>query len=331
VRFLVPWIGGWIAIGVAVLALLKWRVRRRYAATTMVRVLGASRYRASIVRRAPFLLLAATLALTALALMQPVIPYSQADVQSRGLDIAVVLDLSSSMQEEMGSAQLAANRSAASGVRPGRTRLDAVKQAIRTFVSGRRDDRIGLIVFSDNAYVVSPLTFDHDYLLHYIDMVDDQLLRGEGQTAIGDGLALADYLLFRQATKDSTGHQVVVLFTDGENNRGREPVEVLEEARQAQIRVHMVGVDLEQEVREKPTVQALIRTIERNGGRYFNATSERALADASRTIDAIEKGHLVNRVYVRDVPVYQWFAVPALVMLCAAMGLKAVPYFVDQT
>ena len=78
-------------------------------------------------------------------------------------------------------------------------------------------------------------------------------------------------------------------------------------------------------------MQALIQTIERNGGRYFNANSERGLQDASRTIDAIEKGLLVSRVYVRDVPVYQWFAIPALVTLCAALALRSLPWFVDQT
>jgi Ca-activated chloride channel family protein len=230
----------------------------------------------------------------------------------------------------MGAGQLPAALTT-STLRPGHTRLDAVKVALKSFVSRRRDDRIGLVVFSDNAYVVCPLTFDHQYLQHYIDMVDDRILEGEGQTAIGDGLALANYVLYKQATADSHGHQVVVLFTDGETNRGRDPLDVLEESRQADIRVHVVGVDLEKEVKEKPAVQALMNTIVQNGGRYFNADSERELGTASRTIDQIEKGLLVSRVYVRDVPVYEWFAIPALVALCIVMGLRAVPYFVDQT
>jgi Ca-activated chloride channel family protein len=231
------------------------------------------------------------------------------------------------MQEEMGSGQ--------NPTRPmvptGRTRMDAVKDAVRTFVRTRRDDRIGLVVFSDNAYVISPLTFDHEYLLHYIDFVDDKLLQGEGQTAIGDGLALSNYVLSRQATPSSRGHQVVVLFTDGESNRGREPVEVLKESRDAGIRVHVIGVDLETDVKEKPGVQMLMAAVEDAGGRYFSADSERDLLAASRTIDSMEKGLLVSRVYVRDVPVYQWFAIPALVTLVLALGLRSIPYFVDQT
>ncbi len=111
--------------------------------------------------------------------MDPVLPFAETEVRSHGLDIVIALDLSSSMEEQMEAP-------------PSKTRLEATKDAIKTFVGRRVDDRIGLVVFSDNAYVVSPLTFDHHYLLRYIDMVDNQILRGEGMTAIGEGLALSD-------------------------------------------------------------------------------------------------------------------------------------------
>jgi hypothetical protein len=138
-------------------------------------------------------------------------------------------------------------------------------------------------------------------------------------------------VLTRQATPGSRGHQVVVLFTDGESNRGREPTDVLEEARSAGIRVHVIGVDLEKDVKGRPGVQLLMAAVRAAGGRYFGADSERDLVAASRTIDAMEKGLLVSHVYVRDVPVTQWFTVPALVTLALALGLGSVPYFVNQT
>jgi Ca-activated chloride channel homolog len=325
-RFLHPEYGWWLLAAFAAVALLKWRVRWRAAAFTAL-LPTVKAFRASVFRRAPFAVLALAAAFTGLALMQPVIPYSQTDLSSRGLDIVLVMDLSSSMQEEMGSGQ----GKVTTTVTTGRTRMDAVKEAVRTFIRMRRDDRIGLVVFSDNPYVISPLTFDHEYLLHYIDFIDDKILQGEGQTAIGDGLALSNYMLARQATANSRGHQVIVLLTDGESNRGREPVDVLAESKAAGIRVHVIGVDLESDVKEKPAVQMLMAAVEQNGGKYFNADSERELAAASRTIDAIEKGLLVSRVYVRDVPVYQWFAIPALVALVAALSLRSIPYFVDQT
>jgi Ca-activated chloride channel family protein len=326
-RFLYPEAGVWLAGAFAIVALLRWCVRWRFAAFTALVPLERFRHRASPLRRLPFAALAVAAGCASLALMQPVIPYAQADLQSRGLDVVLLIDLSSSMQEDMGSGQTP-NRPM---IPTGRTRMDAVKDAVRTFVRTRRDDRIGLVVFSDNAYVISPLTFDHEYLLHYVDFIDDKILQGEGQTAIGDGLALANYVLSRQAMKDSRGHQVIVLFTDGENNRGREPVDVLGESKAAGIRVHMIGVDLERDVKEKPAVQMLMAAIADAGGKYFSADSEKDLQAASRTIDQIEKGLLVSHVYVRDVPVYEWFAVPALVALAVALGLRAVPYFIDQT
>jgi Ca-activated chloride channel family protein len=326
-RFLFPELGWWVLAAFTIVALLKWRLRWRFAAFTAMLPRQRFPYRASLVRRLPVAILAIAALFTGLAIMQPVIPYSQADLQSKGLDIILLLDLSSSMQEEMGSGQ---NRTTTT-VSTGRTRMDAVKDAVKTFIKTRRDDRIGLVVFSDNPYVISPLTFDHEYLLHYIDFVDDKILQGEGQTAIGDGLALSNYVLARQATANSAGHQVVVLFTDGESNRGREPVDVLAESAKANIRVHVIGVDLEADVKEKPAVQMLMHAVEQNGGKYFNADSERDLIAASRTIDSIEKGLLVSRVYVRDVPVYQWFAIPAIVALAAAVSLRSIPYFIDQT
>src|SRR5207253_10360324 len=196
------------------------------------------------------------------------------------------------------------------------------KDAIRSFIRSRRDDRVALVVFSDNAYVISPLTFDHDYVVRYVDMIDDQLLRGEGMTAIGDGLALSNYLLAKQSGADRR-NQVVILFTDGENNKGRDPLEVLRESNAANIRVHVVGVDLEEEVRNKPQVQRLFQSVSRYGGRYFNASTTRDLELASRTLDRVEKGVLVSRPFVRDAPVYEWFAIPALLSLAVAMVLRA--------
>lgn len=335
----------------AALGVIRWRVRRTFVASTTVRWLAAPRYRASWLRRLPLAVLVTAIGLLACALAEPVLPYSQAEITSRGLDIVIALDLSSSMLEELGGVG-----------QPGtsaKTRLAATKDAIRSFVTSRRDDRIALVVFSDHAYVISPLTFDHEYVVRYVDLIDDQLLRGEGMTAIGDGLALSNYLLASASARDTVErglrpdlaearqnsargggkqsggadrrNQVVILFTDGENNRGRDPLEALKESNAANIRVHMVGVDLEEEVRNKPQVQRLFQSVGRSGGRYFNARTARDLQIASRTLDQTEKGVLVSRPFVRDAPVYDWFAVPALVCLALALALRAVPFFIDQT
>jgi Ca-activated chloride channel family protein len=346
-RFLHPEFAWALAAAVAAVLVLRWRVRRRFVASTVVRWLAAPQYRASPFRRLPIVVLAAGLVLLGVALMQPVLPYSQAEITSRGLDIVIALDLSSSMLEEMGRVRpprtlqnlTFSTRDSAAPVKSMKTRLDATKDAIKSFVASRRDDRVALVVFSDNAYVISPLTFDHEYVIRYVDLIDDQLLRGEGMTAIGDGLALSNYLLASASAHDTGDraprrdrpNQVVILFTDGENNKGRDPLEVIRESNAANIRVHMVGVDLEEEVRNKPQVQRLFQSVRRYGGRYFNANTASDLEAASRTIDQIEKGVLVSKPFVRDAPVYQWFALPALLCLTAGIILRAIPYFVDYT
>ena len=357
-RFLHPEYGWWILAAFAIGVLLRWRLRRRFVASTTVRWLAAPVYRASIVRRVPLALIATALILVGGALMQPVLPYARTEISSRGLDIVIALDVSTRMLEQMGRIRPPRTlqnltftaRDSAAATKMTATRLDATKDAIKSFVAARRDDRIALIVFSDNAYVVSPLTFDHEYVRRYVDLIDDQLLRGEGMTAVGDGLALANHLLASTAARDASargrgrslaearqnatrggGNQVVILFTDGETNKGRDPLEVIGESNAAHIRVHMVGVDLEEEVRKRPQVQRLFQSVRRYGGRYFNASTTGDLEQASRTIDQIEKGVLVTRPFVRDAPVYQWFAVPGLICLALGMAVRAIPFFIDYT
>ncbi|MBI1875862.1 MAG: VWA domain-containing protein [Acidobacteria bacterium] len=338
-RFLRPELAWWLLAALAAVGVVRWRGRRRFAASTTVRWLAATVYRASILRRLPAGILVVGLILIGGALMDPVLPYTQSEIRSRGVDMVIALDLSSSMLEEMSRPKpprsfqnlTFSSRDATRGRVAGTNRLTATKDAIKTLVMSRRDDRVALVVFSDNAYVISPLTFDRDYVVRYIELVDDQLLRGEGMTSIGEGLALANHLLARQSEGRERRNQVVVLFTDGENNHGRDPMEVLGESNAANIRVHMVGVDLEEEIRNKPQVQRLFQSVRRYGGRYFNASTPRDLEAASRTIDAIEKGVLISRSYLSDAPVYQWFALPALLCVTIAVGLRAIPFFIDQT
>jgi Ca-activated chloride channel homolog len=336
-RFLRPDYGWWLLGAMAVLLVIRWRGRRRYAASTTVGWIdGGSR--ASPLRRFPSVALAAALALAGLGFMEPVLPFAESEMKSHGLDMVMVLDLSSSMLEPIGIQALQqpmvsiVEGSTAKTIRPTRkTRLDATKDAIKSFVARRHDDRIGLVVFSTNAYVVSPLSLDYEYLVRYVDMVDDQILRGEGMTALGEGLAVANDLLVRQTVAGDSRGRAVVLFTDGENNRGRDPVEVLRQSDAAGIRVHIVGVDIEAKVRKKPEVERLVAAVRGYGGRYFDATTIADLNAASHAIDGIEKGPLTSKVYVRDVPVFQWFVIPAIACLALTLALGTIPHFTDLT
>lgn len=314
-----------------------WR-RRQYVAFAAVSLLERKQFGASAARRLPIVVWFLAIICIAAALAEPVLPETDAELHSLGLDIVLVLDLSSSMQETMG---LSAPRptmqrmtftqsDSAQKRRPMPTRLDVTKAALSDFVKRRNGDRLGLVVFSDHAYVVSPPTFDYEYLQHYIGMVDDQILRGEGMTAIGDGIGLANYLLSRQQRVQ--GHrQVVVVFTDGEHNFGRDPIEALAESNDADIRVHVVGVDIEEDVRQKPAVRNLVDTVRKYGGRYYDASTAGQLFAINATLDTLEKSELVSKVQVRNEPVFYWFALPAIGLVILGLAIRMIPYFTDVT
>jgi Ca-activated chloride channel homolog len=316
------------ALPLTLAAILAWRAafrRRAYATFPLLKILPRQA-RASRLRQAPLVVAAAAVPFIALALSDPVLPSAEAALKSRGLDIVLVLDLSSSMEEVMGLG--GPGRGPGSS---GPTRMQITRAALLDFIAMRPNDRIGLVVFSDNAYVVSPLTFDHEYLRQYVSMADNRLLRNEGMTAIGDGIALANTLLVRQSTANVSGTRVIVVFTDGEHNYGLDPVTALDAAHADGARVHIIGVDLPEKIRVKPDVQRLVRAVREYGGRYADAATAVELRGASRSIDALEKGWLVQTRTVRNQPVDQYFALAAVVLLMLAMLLRAWPYFIEVT
>ena len=311
-----------IAILVAVVATRRL-TRRRAVAVTATTLLTDPTYRASVWRRLPIGLAAGALGLALCGLLQPVLAIVQRDVRLLGLDIVVVIDLSLSMTQPIGVRNGRADRSSGPRV----PRIEAVKQALRTFIQRRPDDRVGVVVFSDNSYVVSPLTFDHEHLLGYFGVIDPQALVGEGQTAMGDGMDTGMQLLRRQSTSERR-NKVMLVFSDGASNMGRDPVQAIEEATQAGTRVHLVGVDLEDASEPSAQVDALVDAIESRGGRYFAAESPADLDAAARSLDELEQGEIRARTYVRNEPLVQWFALPALAVLLLAVGLRAVPIFI---
>ena len=300
-----------------------WR-RRRYVALPTAGLLPAQGYGPSIVRRLPLLFGLAGIAAISVALADPVVPHSTASLQSLGIDIVLVMDLSSSMNTEMGGS----GPSSPDGPkRP--TRLDVTKAALRTFVNSRHGDRMGMVVFSNYAYVVSPLTLDKESLLRYLDIVDNQILRNEAMTAIGDGIDMGTFVLNKQSGRERT--KVILVFTDGERNYGRDPLESLAEAEAANIRVHLVGVDLDEQIKERPTVQALISAVRGYGGRYYEADTTRELRQASAQLDALEKSLVISETHVANEPVYHWFALAAVALIGAALLINAIPFFNEMT
>jgi hypothetical protein len=158
-------------------------------------------------------------------------------------------------------------------------------------------------------------------------VIDPKTLVGEGMTAIGDGIATGTFLLDRQSAA-GVRNKVLIVFTDGASNLGMNPVQALQESTADGVRVHVVGVDLQEEQKRHPEVGQFIDAVRQNGGQYYAANSPAELDAASRALDRVERGSLTTKAYVRNQPIVQWFALPALALLLLATILRAVPIFI---
>lgn len=234
------------------------------------------RRRAWRARLRPALIVVRALALLLLiaALARPQVVHAS-EIVSDGIDIAIVLDVSGSMD------------SAGFG-RAGVSKLEAVKRVVHDFVGGLKNDRAGLVIFGSDALLLSPLTLDHKAVQELtIPLVSGRLVGGA--TAIGTGLATGLNVL-RESTAKS---KVVILLTDGENNAGEiTPTDASKAARLLGVRVYTIGAVLASERQRGsiPVDEALMRDIaETNGGRYFIASDETALRQIYDEIALLER------------------------------------------
>jgi Ca-activated chloride channel family protein len=231
-------------------------------------------------------------------------------VTTHGVDIVVALDVSHSMKAEDF---------------PG-NRLEEARRTVKRFVDGRSSDRIGLVLFAGLAVTRCPLTLDHAMLRQFLDQVDFAPPDQDG-TAIGMGLATAANRLRRSDAKS----RVVILLTDGRNNKGQiGPEAAAEAARALGIRVYTVGVGTEGEAPvpvdtplgrrvllqrvdiDEPLLQEIARITD---GRYFRATDAGALAEVFSTIDTLERTAIESRVRVLHTELFDRALWPALALL----------------
>ncbi len=271
-------------------------------------------------RHAAFVLQIGVLALLIVCLARPQSSDSWQNQTVEGIDIMIALDMSSSML--------------ARDFQP--DRLGAAKSVAIEFVSGRRFDRIGLVVFSAESFTQCPLTTDRAVLINLFQNLQPGLL--EDGTAIGLGLANAVSRL-----KDSKAKsKVVILLTDGENNRGEiAPITAAEIAKTFGIRVYTIGVgtigtapypiqtpfgvqirDVEVKIDEK-TLQE-IATI--TDGRYFRATDNKTLIAIYKEIDRLERTKIENKEFSKKNEEYRKYAIGALFLALFAMILQFVVF-----
>ncbi len=244
-------------------------------------------------------------------------------VSSDGIDIALAVDISSSMLAEDFQPQ---------------NRIEVAKEKVKGFVLGRKSDRVGLVAFSGEALTQVPLTTDYPVVLAAIDNLQvGQLLDG---TAIGTAIATAAVRL-RTAPGRS---RVIVLLTDGENNRGDiDPRTAAQAAAAFGIRIYAIGVGsegmasvpvgrglfgLRYENRPVKIDEALLTEIaSTTGGRYFRARDGEALQRIYEQIDALERSVVESRSYIRYSEQFRWplgFGMLALLLELLLLAKRSV-------
>jgi Ca-activated chloride channel homolog len=218
------WQYPWLLLALCVVPLVFWRntlgqdrrmPRVRLGSTLALRA-GPSGYRAWL-RDVPGAIRSVALGLMIVALGRPVDTLRPETTDEEGIDIVVVLDLSGSMQAVLDNIPEDLKRFVppqTRGVRP--TRLDAAKAVIRDFISRRKTDRIGVVVFGASAYVLSPPTLDYPLVDHLVSRMELNLIDASA-TAIGDAVGTAVARLRRSHAKS----KAIILLTDGDNKGGK--------------------------------------------------------------------------------------------------------------
>jgi Ca-activated chloride channel family protein len=218
------WEAKWLLVGLAVVPVVFWRatfgedrrVPRLRLGTLAPLKSGPVGWRVWL-RDLPGALRSVALGLLVLALARPVDTLRPQSNEEEGIDMVLVLDLSGSMQAVMENLPHDLRRYVT--MQPGQvvlTRLDAAKAVIRDFIARRQSDRIGVVVFGSEAYVLSPPTLDYHLLDTLVSRMRLKLIDGSA-TAIGDAVGAAVARL-RRSTASS---KAVVLLTDGDNNAGK--------------------------------------------------------------------------------------------------------------
>jgi len=236
----------------------------------------------------------ASLALLIFAMAGPGRGITYTSIKNEGIDIMLALDLSSSMAGE--------------DFQPD-NRLEVARRVLNDFISKRRNDRIGLVVFATDAFFQCPLTVDYDVIKEIVADLEYKTKRGESSTAIGDAIALAASRMAESRTKS----RIILLITDGVNNSGDVDPEVAAKAcAAAGIKVYTVGIGKEgpvpysgsfgglgpkQYINNQFDGTVLQKIAEMTGGRYYRAQSSGLFWENMSDIDSLEKSEIETGTY----------------------------------
>jgi Ca-activated chloride channel family protein len=268
-----------------------------------------------------------------IALARPQFGTATSRTRASGIDIMILLDVSLSMLSEDYS--IGTQRA---------SRLEVVKQVTEKFINGRPDDRIGVVIFSGRAYLVSPLTLDHAWLIDNLARLNirrtgDQTAIGsslvEDGTAIGSALATAANRLRDKRSKS----RVIVLLTDGDNNAGKiPPLTAAEAAAAIGIKIYTIGAGTNGLVpfphsdgfgntyysqEYMPFKEDTCKEIARIGhGIFFRAADTKTMTEIFNQIDRLEKTDVQVQKYQTYQDVFSWVLGAGLCFLGATFVLR---------
>ena len=267
-------------------------------------------------RHVPFVLRMAAIAVLIVILARPQSTNSWQNSTTEGIDIVLAMDISTSML--------------AQDLKP--NRLEAAKDVAASFINGRQNDNIGLVVFAAESFTQCPLTTDHGVLLNLFKDIQTGIL--DDGTAIGLGLANAVSRI-----KDSQAKsKVIILLTDGVNNQGEiAPVTAAEIAKTFGIRVYTIGVgtmgkapypfqtafgvqyqNIVVEI-DEPTLKQIAAT---TGGQYFRATDNASLKEIYSEIDQMEKTKISVQQYSKKQEEYKNWAILLFALLLVEIVIR---------
>jgi Ca-activated chloride channel family protein len=266
----------------------------------------------------PFILRCITVSLIIVALARPQTRLSWQDMSTEGIDIMLAMDLSPSML--------------ARDFKP--NRLESAKNVVMEFIDGRPSDRIGLVVFSGEAFTQCPLTIDHSVLKNLLTSVEPNFL--PDGTAIGLGLATA----VNRLRESKSTSKVIILITDGENNAGSvSPLTAAEIAQLYGMRVYTIGVGTRgmayspvarypngefafdyAEVRIDENLLKQISSM--TNGQFFRATNNKSLEEIYKKIDQLEKTKFDVTEFRRKKEEFMPLALLASLLLCVEWLLR---------
>ncbi|MCP4138227.1 MAG: VWA domain-containing protein [bacterium] len=251
-----------------------------------------------------------------LALSRPGRGINYSSVKNLGIDIMIALDLSGSMGQE--------------DFEP-KNRLTVAKQVLKDFVSKRKSDRIGLIIFGSEAYLQCPLTIEHQMIHDIVDEIDFTTV-DHRRTAIGDAVALATAGMMESKTKS----KIVLLLTDGANNSGTiDPETAAKACAEQEIKVYTVGIGKKRYMAKGPLgisipvesdldIETLQNISKLTGGKFFHATTAGVLWKNIKDIDRMEKSEVELRIYHEFYDKFEYFLFIAVGLFFSEIILRSV-------